>query len=297
MHEDEIPADTDLVRRLVATQFPEWADLPVTPFDSPGTSHWIFRLGDERYVRLPRRPKSSDEIEFEWEWLPRLAPHLPVRIPVPMGVGEPGEGFPAPWAVYDWLPGEPVDPERLDDPTDLALDLAGFVQALWALEPPVAPTPGSYHYGRGGPIGARDDTFRRVLPDCEGLIDVEAAAAAWNRILEVSEWDGPPVLVHGDLMAGNLLVEDGRLSGVIDFGCLSYGDPANDLLGAWAIDGPAGRAAFREAVHVDEATWIRGAGWALSVGVIALPYYLHTNPAMARQNRHLIDQVLTDGMI
>jgi aminoglycoside phosphotransferase (APT) family kinase protein len=294
LHPDEIPVDAGTVARLIADQFPEWAGLPVRGFDSPGTSHWIFRLGDERCVRLPRRPGSIDEIAFEAQWLPQLAPVLPVRIPSPLGLGQPGEGFAAPWAVYDWLPGEPLDPDHCAHAEAVGTDLAGFVQALWATTPSDFPSPGERTSGRGGPLQPRDAMFQAALAHCEGLIDVGAVAETWARLLAAPPWDEPPVLVHGDLMAGNLLVDDGRLSGVIDFGCLVAGDPATDLLGAWAM-GPAGRAALRDALEVDDATWARGAGWALSVGVIALPYYLRTNPGMSRQNHHLIAQVLADA--
>jgi aminoglycoside phosphotransferase (APT) family kinase protein len=139
--------------------------------------------------------------------------------------------------------------------------------------------------------------MRRALASCGRLIDVDAVTALWDRALEAPVWDGAPVFVHGDLLAGNILVIDGRLSGVIDFGCLSVGDPATDLLPAWGIFGPTARSAFREALGMDDATWARGMGWAASVGVIALPYYLHSHPAMTRQSLHLIDQVLADAMI
>lgn len=294
LHKDEIPVDADLVRRLVDAQFPEWVDLPVEPFDSGGTSHWIFRLGDERYVRLPRRPLSIPEVEAEQRWLPRLASQLPVRIPEPIALGLPGEGYPVAWSVYDWLPGEPATPDHMRDPVSLAFDLAAFVQAMRVIDAPDAPPPGSHNSGRGAPLADRHDSVQRALAKCEGLIDVGAASAAWDWALDAPVWDGAPTLVHGDLLSGNVLVVDGRLSGVIDFGCLALGDPANDMLPAWALFGPHARQVFRDAVEVDDASWRRGSGWAISVGLSALPYYLHTNQPMVRQAGHLIDQVVAD---
>ncbi len=295
MHEDEIPADAELVGRLVEDQFPQWAGLAVERFDSGGTTNWIFRLGDERYVRLPRRPAAPATIELEQTGLERLAPELPVAIPTVLRRGRPGLGFPLPWTVLDWVPGEPATPDRIRDPVSLAFDVAELVRALRQVDPTDAPSPNKENHGRGCPLAWRDDSVRHALDACSGLIDVDAATRIWERALDAPEWDGPPTLLHGDLIAGNVLIVDGRLSGVVDFGCLAVGDPATDLLAAWGIFGPTARGVFREALDVDDASWARGAGWALSVGVIALWYYLHSSPEMTRQNHHLIDQVLADG--
>lgn len=292
VHDDELPADVDLVRRLVDAQFPEWRDEPVRPFDSPGSSNWIFLLGEDKYVRLRRRPAEPSKVRREQEWLARLALALPVPIPRVLGRGEPGEGFPLPWTVLDWLPGEPAFPEHRGDPIALADDVAGFVRAMRAVDATDGPPPDDDNNWRACPLALRDDTMRRALARCDGLIDVAAATAAWEDALAAPVWDGPPILVHGDLMAGNVLVAGGRLAAVVDFGCLAAGDPANDLVAAWALFDADGRAAFRRALDVDDAMWHRGIGWALSIGTIGLPYYLHTNEAMTRQNRGLIEQVL-----
>jgi aminoglycoside phosphotransferase (APT) family kinase protein len=290
LHEDELPVDVDLVRRLVDGQFPEWRDEPVRSFDSPGSSNWIFRLGEDKYVRLRRRPSDPSKVLGEQDWLGRLAMALPVPIPSVLGRGEPGEGFPLPWTVLDWLPGAPAT----TGPVDPA-DVAGFVRAMQALDPTGGPPPNDDNNWRACPLAWRDDSVGRALATCDGLVDVEAATASWKQALAAPEWAGPPTFVHGDLMAGNVLVADGRLAGVIDFGCLAVGDPATDVMAAWALFDADGRARFREALAVDDSTWARGAGWALSVGLIALPYYLHTSAAMTSQNRRLIEQVLTDA--
>jgi aminoglycoside phosphotransferase (APT) family kinase protein len=297
LHEDELPVDVDLVRRLIAAQFPEWADLSVEPFDSGGTSNWIFLLGDAMYVRMRRRPSEPSKVLGEQDWLALLALELPVAIPRVLGRGEPGEGFPLPWTILDWVPGDPATPDQLRDPASLAVDVAEFVRAMRAIDPTDGPPPNEDNNWRACPLALRDDSMRRRLAECEGLLDVAAATAAWDRALAAPTWDGPPTFVHGDLISGNVLVADGRLTGVIDFGCLAVGDPATDLMAAWGLFGPHARGVFRESLEIDDPMWLRGAGWALSVGVIALPYYLHTSPVMTRSNWHLIDQVLADGMI
>jgi aminoglycoside phosphotransferase (APT) family kinase protein len=291
LHHDELAVDADLVRRLVDSQFPEWADEAVQPFDSPGSSNWIFLLGDDKYVRLRRRPAEPSKVLGEQAWLGRLATQLTVPIPSVLGCGEPSEGFPLPWTVLDWLPGEPATAAPVDP-----VDVAAFVGEIRSVDAIDGPAPNDDNNWRACPLAWRDDSMRQALARCDGLLDVNAVAAVWERCLAAPEWDGPPTLVHGDLMGGNVLVDaDGRLVGVIDFGCLAAGDPANDLMAAWALFDPDGRDAFRRALDVDDAAWARGAGWALSVGIIGLPYYLHTSPAMTRQNRRLIEQVMIEA--
>jgi aminoglycoside phosphotransferase (APT) family kinase protein len=290
LHDDELPVDAGTVRRLVDAQFPEWAGEPVEPHDSAGSSNWIFRLGDDKYVRLRRRPAEPSKVLGEQDWLGRLAPALSFPIPTVLGRGEPAEGFPLPWTVLDWLPGEPATTGPVDPD-----DVARFIGELRAVDPTGGPPPNDDNNWRACPLRWRDDPVRQALARCDGLLDVEAVAATWERLLATPEWDGPPTFVHGDLMAGNVLVADGRLAGVIDFGCLSVGDPANDVMAAWALFDPDGRQAFRRALDVDDATWARGAGWALSVATLGLPYYVHTSEAMTRQNRRLIEQVMIDG--
>jgi aminoglycoside phosphotransferase (APT) family kinase protein len=181
------------------------------------------------------------------------------------------------------------------DERGLAVDVAGFVRAMRAVDATDGPPPGDDNNWRGEALVARDDSMRRALERCDGLLDVAAVTERWERSLAAPCWDGPPTFVHGDLMAGNVLVEDGRLAAVIDFGCLAVGDPAVDVMAAWALFEPDARARFRDAVGADDAMWERAAGWALSVGAIALPYYLHTQPMMTRQNRTMIEQVMIDG--
>ncbi|MEE4591712.1 aminoglycoside phosphotransferase family protein [Streptomyces sp. DSM 41524] len=290
MHADERPIDAALVRRLLAAQFPRWAGLPIERFASSGTVNALFRLGDDLAVRLPRIAGGAGDVEREHHWLPRLAPALPVPIPAVLGRGAPGDGFPWPWTVHRWLDGENPREGRVARPGALAADLAEFIVALRRIGP--ADGPPAY---RGGPLREVDEETRTaigLLRGPAGAIDTDAATAAWEEALAAPGWDGPPVWVHSDLMPGNLLVADGRLSAVIDFGTAGVGDPACDLVPAWNLLPASVRTDFRAALGVDDATWARGRGWALSMALIQLPYYRETNPAMAANARHVIDQVL-----
>jgi aminoglycoside phosphotransferase (APT) family kinase protein len=284
MHEDELPTDAALVRRLLAAQFPEWAELPVEHVPSSGTVNALYRLGSTMVVRLPRADWGAGGVGKDGEWLPRLAPLLPVPIPVPLARGAPSDEFPWEWGVYPWLEG--AHPDGDGD----AESLAAFVEALHGIDLAGGPLA-----RRGRPLAeAQDESAREALLQLEGLIDVAAATAAWDSALEAPSWDGPPVWVHGDLLPANLLVRNGRLSGVIDWGSVGVGDPAVDMVAAWGALDAGGREAFRSRLAVDEATWARGRGWALSIGLIALPYYVETNPVFAETARRLIRDVLTD---
>lgn len=291
MHGDEVNTNSALVGRLVAEQFPQWAGLPIGPVRSAGTDHAIYRLGEDMSVRLPLRPSAASQVEKEQLWLPRLAPHLPCPISRPLGLGAPGQGYPFAWSVCAWLPG---DNPKDGDPAGWTEDLARFVIALHAIDPAGGPPPGGHNFGRGVPLAQRDDYTRDAISKCQGLIDIEAATAAWAADLEATAWTEAPVWIHGDLCPGNLLVADGRVAAVIDFGGLAVGDPACDLIVAWnLLSGPA-REAYRATLGVDDATWARGRGWALSVALLQLPYYQHTNPVLAANSRLTIAAVLAD---
>jgi aminoglycoside phosphotransferase (APT) family kinase protein len=292
MHADEVEVDVDLVRRLLAAQHPDLAALTLRPVPSAGTDNALFRLGEDLVVRLPRIHWAADDVAKEQRWLPRLAPELPLAIPEPVAAGRPGEGYAWPWSVQRWLDGEEATADRFADLRVAAVDLAGFVTALHRISPNGGPRPGPT--GRGVPLAVRDESTRAAIEALGERVDAEAVTAAWETALAAPEWDGEPVWVHGDLTPGNLLVVGGRLSAVLDFGAAVVGDPAVDLLPAWNLFTGEARAAYREALGVDDAAWARGRGWALSVALIALPYYLHTNPGITASSWLMLDQVLAD---
>ena len=396
MHPDEVPTDVHLVRALITTQFPRWAGLPVSPVASSGTDNAMFRLGPSLVARLPRIPAAVDNVAREQRWLPHLAPHLPVAVPVPVAHGEPAHGYPFPWSVLRWLDGEnpspptatppedpltgPADPlltpgNPLPDPgnpfphsknplpdtgkplphsgnprpdsanprpdsgprtelgtnsatespadpraeprggspdfhstgghrqseaargrlstgvdEELARGLAGFVAALRAVDPAGGP-----ESGRGQALVTRDEPTRAALARLHGEIDVAGAARVWVDCLALGPGDAAPAWCHGDLSPGNVLVRDGRLRAVIDFGGIGVGDPTVDLVVAWNLLSPAGREVFRAELAVDDATWQRGRGWALSIALIQLPYYRTSNPALAANARRTISEALSPG--
>jgi aminoglycoside phosphotransferase (APT) family kinase protein len=292
MHADEVRTDAGLVRRLLVAQYPEWADLTITPVSSYGTDHDIYRLGDHLVARLPRIGWATDQAAKEAEWLPQLAPHLPLALPVPLAMGGAAEGYPYAWSVYEWLPGRDAN-GTIDDLDRAAVDLAAFVRALRQVDTTGAhPRPTG---SRGGPQAERDEQVRRSIAQLGDRIDAGAALRSWEESLDAPEWAGDEVWVHGDLLPGNLLVVGGRLSAVIDFGGLNVGDPACDLQPAWNVFAGDSRLRFRAELSVDDASWLRGRGWALSQAVTALPYYWATNPGIVRQASHALAQVLADS--
>ena len=287
MHPHEVLTDVPLVRRLLEDQFPEWAAFPLERVPSTGTDNALYRLGADLVVRLPRIESATAGIEKDFRWLPALAPHLPVEIPTPLARGTPAAGFPWEWGVYGWLEG--ANPGLGEGSSDLARDLAAFVRAIRQVDTADAPI-----CRRGKPLATQDEFTRKSLRDLAGAIDVAAAAAAWEADLSDPDWSGPPVWLHADLLPGNILVRDGRLSAVIDFTVAGVGDPSCDLIPAWAVLGPEAREVFRDESDVDNATWARGRAWALSIGLGIVPYYQDTNPEFAAVGRHLIGEVLAD---
>jgi aminoglycoside phosphotransferase (APT) family kinase protein len=292
MHAGEVETDAALVRRLLAAQFPQWAELPIEPVVSYGTDHDIYRLGDGLSARLPRIEWATGQAAKEAEWLPKLAPHLPLAVPVQLAAGRPAEGYPFAWSVYAWLPGENAN-GTIGDLNRAAVDLAAFVRALRTVDT-TGVQPRRSH-SRGAPLAELDEPVRRAIAELGARIDGAAAVRSWEESLAAPAWDGPEVWVHGDLLPGNLLVTGGRLSAVIDWGCLGVGDPACDLQPAWNVFAGESRARYREELEADDASWLRGRGWSLFQAVVALPYYWETNPGMIRQASHALAEVLADA--
>ncbi|WP_069742176.1 aminoglycoside phosphotransferase family protein [Streptomyces sp. EN23] len=281
--------EPSLVRGLIAAQFPHWADLPVEAVDASGTANAIYRLGADKAVRLPRTEGSAADVATEHRWLPRLAERLPFPVPLPLAQGVPDEAFPRPWSVCTWLDGANPAPGDGSSSSDLlAADLAECVLALRRVDPAQAPPA-----CRSEPLASRDATTREALASLAGIVDAEVVAAAWDEALSAPPFAAAPVWVHGDLQPGNVLVADGRLAAVIDFGCAGLADPAVDLIAAWYLLTAGARETFRTAVAADDATWARGRGWALSIALLELAHYRETNPVMARIAAQVIEEIVT----
>jgi aminoglycoside phosphotransferase (APT) family kinase protein len=286
--------DASLVGRLIREQFPQWGHLPVRPVELDGVDNCTFHLGDEMTVRLPSSKGYRLQVDKEQRWLPVLAPHLPLPIPVPLARGLPGEGYPFNWSVCRWLDGENASAERIDDMTDFATTLADFLNTLRRIDATGGPKPGQHNFFRGGPLDTYDAETRHAIEALTGQIDTEAATAMWNAAMAAT-WRGTPVWFHGDVAAGNLLVRDGRLAAVIDFGTSGIGDPACDVIIAWTLLSGDSRDVFRDALSVDSATWARGRGWALWKALITLVDYIDTDPVAEATTRRIIDDVLGEG--
>jgi aminoglycoside phosphotransferase (APT) family kinase protein len=254
MHADDLEIDEALVRRLLAEQFPEWVGLPLRLVKPAGTVNAIFRLGDELAVRLARREGPTEPGSKELDWLPRLAPLLPLEVPVPVAQGRPTREYPWFWDVHSWVEGDTVPVGEIDA-VQAARDLAAFVATLQQADPAGAPR------GRGIPLAERDSETRYWLARFN---NDAAVTAQWERALAAPAWDGPPVWHHGDLDVRNWLVRDGRIRGVIDWGSMGVGDPACDVMVAWKLNSAAARDAFRQALSTDDATWERARGWVVS---------------------------------
>ncbi|GAA4005867.1 aminoglycoside phosphotransferase family protein [Deinococcus rubellus] len=292
MHPDETETSPALARRLMAAQFPQWAGLPLKRLRSSGTVNAIYRLGDDMVVRLPLIHWGKDDAVKEAYWLPRLAPLLPLAIPVPLAVGQPGGGYPFAWSIHRWLDGEEATLESVADESQLALDLAAFISALQETAPPKqTSTELLSAYGQDF-LSRMDDFTRASTAACEGMFDTALAAHLWQDALMLPAWSGLPVLLHGDMQSGNLLAQQGRLSAVIDFGALGLGDPAVDLKVAWGMLTAAGRQTFRAALRVDDDTWARGRAWALAKGVQAVGYYRVSNPVFFERSLSAVTEVL-----
>ena len=286
MHAGEVETDADLVRDLLAVAFPHWAGLPIQPVPSSGTVNALYRLGADMVARLPRTDWAMGAIERQERWLPVLAPSLPVAVPRPLARGDPALGYPFEWGVYSWLPGSTFVAGDLADEVGLARSLAALVLSLWTIEPVGGPPQ------RRGDLLRWDKPAREAIDALEGLFDGRAAGVAWEESLAAETWSGASRWVHADLMPANLLLEGGLLTGVIDWEAAGVGDPALDLAVAWNALSARAREEFRALVNVDDATWIRGRGWALCTGLVALPYYVDTNPQLAANARFRIAQVL-----
>jgi aminoglycoside phosphotransferase (APT) family kinase protein len=285
--------DAGLVKRLIGTQFPQWADLPVVPVEVDGWDNRTFHLGDDMTVRLPSGAGYVLQVAKEHRWLPVLAPQLPLPIPVPLAMGRPALGYPYDWSVYRWIDGVTARPDRIDDLPRFATAVGEFLTALQLIDATDGPAAGPHNFYRGGPLTTYDAETRTAIAGLGARIDGAAATAVWETALATT-WPRPPVWIHGDIAVGNLLVRDGRLAAVIDFGTSGVGDPACDLVIAWTLLSGASRQAFRAAIAADAGTWARARAWALWKALITFDAGTDVDPAGAATNRHVIDEVISE---
>lgn len=285
--------DDTIVRRLVMTQFPQWKDLPIWPVALSGWDNRIFHLGEDMLVRMPSAAEYAVQVEKEYRWLPILAPLLPLPIPVPLAIGKPAEGYPWHWSIYRWLDGETAASAHITDLSDFATNLAQFLIALQRIDSMDGPLPGPHNFYRGGALKTYEAETRLAIAALENKIDIDTATEVWETAL-MTTWHGSPVWVHGDISPGNLLVKEGRLSAVIDFGMLAVGDPACDLAIAWTLFKGESRKVFRAMLPLDVGTWARGRAWSLWKALIVAAGLTETNAVEGAQSWHIIDEILAD---
>ncbi len=287
MHDEEVHVDETLVQLLVRSQMPEFAARPLRRVEPWGTDHGIWRLGDDLVVRLSRIHWATKQADIEAQWLPILAPRLPVAVPEVVAIGEPDHGYPYRWAVHRWLAGDAAALERIDDPVAFAFSLANVIRSLRGLRTDDAPAA----CGRARPLQEYDESTREAIARASDLIDPMAATRVWEQAMAAPPHAGPAVWVHGDL-EGNCLVRDGQLCGIVDWGAVCAGDPAVDVQVVWSpLFTDESRSAFLDALEVDGATLARSRGAAINQACAALPYYLHTYPLIVERSWHKLAAV------
>ena len=291
--QNAVTIDVPLGQLLVADQFPKWARLPIRPVKTSGHDNRTFRLGHEMSVRIPSAYRYAVHVEIEQLWPPKLAPHLPLPIPTPLAIGKPAYSYPWAWSVNRWLAGESATIERIDDLSLFAHDLANFLNSLRSVDAANGPSPGADNFYRGGDLAVYDAETRECIVQLQDIVDAKAATAVWESALDAA-WLGPAVWVHGDVTAENLLVKEGRLCAVIDFGQLAVGDPACDITIAWSFFRGASRDVFRRRLSVDEATWSRGRGWGLWKALLGVQKSRRVNLAESARARRVVDDILSD---
>lgn len=285
--------DISLVSRLIGTQFPQWKDLPIKPVSSSGWDNKTFHLGKHMLVRMPSSAHYEAQVEKEQFWLPKLESLLPLPIPQPLALGRAAEGYPWKWSIYRWLEGDTATPTNISDLCVFATNLGQFLTELQRINTTGAPLPGNHNFYRGGDLKVYHSETQQAIAALKGKIDTEAATRVWEEAL-ATNWNNDPVWIHGDIALGNLLVRDGQLCAVIDFGMMAIGDPACDLTIAWTLLKDKSREIFRTILRLDEDTWTRGRAWTLWKAMILAAGICESNCIDASQPWRIIEEVLAD---
>ncbi len=291
--DDVISIDETLARRLVNMQFPQWKDLPVRPVAHSGWDNRTFHLGEHKLIRIPSAACYAAQVEKEQQWLPKLAPLLPLSIPAPVAMGEPTDDCPWRWSIYRYLPGEAAASAPIANLRDVAARLAQFLSALQHIDASGGPVPGLHSFYRGGLLSTYDAETRQAMVALKSKIDIKTATEVWESAL-ASTWQRAPVWVHGDMSAGNLLIQEGQLSAVIDFGQLAVGDPACDLAIAWTLFKEESREVFRAQLALDDDTWARGCAWVLWKSLVVAAGFTQPNNVEAKRCWAILNEVLAE---
>ncbi|MFK7974046.1 MAG: aminoglycoside phosphotransferase family protein [Rickettsiaceae bacterium] len=286
--------DSFLVSRLVTRQFPQFKNLPIKAVEPGGWDNRTFRLGNEYLVRLPSNEEYSIQVDKEQKWLPYLAKLLPLEIPEPIELGKADDGYPWQWSIYKWIDGDTAASSRHTiDLNSFAKQLANFLKSLHLMDASNGPNPGIHNFQRGGELSYYDSETRSAITELNTIINPKTAHMIWDEAIS-TKWQRPPVWVHGDISAGNLLVKDEVLSAVIDFGMLSVGDPACDLSIAWTFFDKESREVFKSCLELDNDTWLRARGWTLWKALIVTADFSSTNEVEKRNASQVLNTILTE---
>ncbi len=292
MHEGELTLSPEMIHALLETQCPQYAALPLSEKDLGGTMNHIFRLGDDKILRLPRMP-GDKTLEKEVRWIRFLQPHFDVQFPIPLHVGTPTEDYPAVWAVFGWVPGTPCGTLGEEEEISLARELAAFVKKLHAMPvPEEAPKAGRR------PLIELDASTLEAFEECRPFYktpaDEERFRKIWADAQNLPLWDGERRFIHADLLKTNILLENGKLQAILDFGSVGAGDPAMDLIPAWTIFTSAGRKEYRALLPYEDAIWQRARAYALHQALLIIPYYAVSYPEFTAMALDTLQQILLD---
>lgn len=278
---------------LIAEQFPQWSHLPIKPVEFGGSDNRTFYLGKEMSIRLPSAESYAAQVQKEQKWLPFLAPHLSVRIPKPLAMGNPSKKYPWHWSVYQWIDGKSANTLSIHNLNlnSIAKSLAQFLSELHKIEAVNGPVPGLHNYHRGDSPQVYDVETRKLIFQLQNFIDKNAATAVWEKAIS-SEWNRKPVWIHGDFASGNMLIKGNELSAIIDFGCMAVGDPACDLVIAWTFLDKELRNLFKSSLNLDSDTWNRARGWALWKALFELEKFEDKSAENALQQLEIVHEIL-----
>ena len=288
----------DLTRKLIAEQFPEFSDLPIVDVEKQGHDNRTYRLGDHMLIRMPTAADYALKVPKEQELLPQLAKRLSVSIPAPIKMGKPSTDYPFPFSIYKWLPGKSINLLTLTDQEkeQLAFDLAKFLKELQTMNDVEGPEPGQHNWWRGDHVSVYDKGAREQIAELTDIIDASKALALWDQTC-ATRWDKTSVWIHGDFAIGNILMDDGKLSAVIDFGGAAVGDPACDLVIAWTYLSGKAREVFMSKMDLDEDTWLRARAWALWKATFELCQIADKNSPESGLQKRIIDEVMNGQKI
>lgn len=296
MHPDQLTVSPLTVGTLIAEQFPQWTDLPIQAVSGAGTVNAIFRVGEHVVARFPLEPSADvaavrHELELEAAAAEELSGRTPAATPTPLGIGEPGAGYPLPWSVFTWLPGHPATADSCSQSDSFTTELGDFILAVRAIETRGRTYDGN---GRGGDLGSYDEWIELCLANSEGLLDVARLRTIWNQIRTLPRGNTPDVMNHGDLIPPNVLTVDDHLTGVLDVSGFKAADPALDLVGAWHLLDAPRRELLRTHLGCDDEEWERGRGWAFQQAMGAVWYYVDSNPVMSTNCRRTLERIQAD---